>query len=74
MVKTLSANLKAMGIPFFGTRSELVRVRGQGEKVGVFTIDGAADEREKEDGKIDEEDLIGLQRKMLEILEDMCEA
>lgn len=59
MVKEMSAKLKGFGVPFFGTRSELVRKRG-GEPA-----DG--------DGKkINEMELVELQRRMIALLEDLC--
>lgn len=59
MVKEMSAKLKGFGVPFFGTRSELVRKKG-----GMSA---------EEDGKkIDETELVELQRRMIALLEDLC--
>ena len=61
MVKEMMGVLKRLGVPFFGTRSELIRVAGN---EGEVSRDG--------DGRIDEGELVKLQRKMLVILEDLC--
>jgi hypothetical protein len=63
MVKEMMAALRKLGVPFFGTRSDLVRVTGK-EGDGVGGKDGL--------GVIDEAELIKLQRRMLVILEDLC--
>lgn len=62
MAKEMTTKLRNMGVPFFGTRTELVRPISIGE---------ASKEAE---GKavIDEIELVKLQRKMLSILEDLC--
>jgi hypothetical protein len=67
MVKEMSMKLKGLGVPFFGTKVELVRKRGE------------EDEKEEDKGngkgevkKIDEGQLVELQRKMIVILEDLC--
>ena len=60
MVKEMSARLKGFGVPFFGTRSELVRKKGE--------------EPVEEDGKkIGEMELVELQRRMIALLEDLCD-
>lgn len=73
MVKEMSAKLKNLGIPFFGTRTELVRVPAKEGKLvaakGAVVIGDADD-----GGKIEEKDLVALQKKMLAILEDLCQA
>lgn len=61
MVREMSAKLKSFGVPFFLTRTELVRKPG--DKPG----DPAAEEK-----KIDEAELVELQRRMIAILEDLC--
>lgn len=81
MVKEMSTKLKSMGVPFFGTRTELVRVSGpkdgmikkdKKEEASGLNLDGSSEVKKEEGRKIDEEDLIGLQRRMLDILEDLC--
>ncbi len=68
MVREMNSRLRNLGIPFFGTRTDLVRPVGkdappppaagiEGPKVGK--------------GVIDEADLVKLQRKMLAMLEDL---
>ena len=68
MVKEMMGALRRLGVPFFGTRSELVRLKNGREGVGAS---GGGDVR---DGKemIDEIELVKLQRRMLVILEDLC--
>jgi hypothetical protein len=51
-----------MGVPFFGTRVELVKIAGK-ETPGA-PKDGL--------GMIEEVELVRLQRKMLVMLEDLC--
>jgi len=64
MVREFTAKLRSLGVPFFGTKSELVRVAG---KEGAVS-GGPKDEK----GMIDEVELLKLQKKMLAILEDLC--
>jgi len=59
MIAATEKELKALGVPFFGTKEELIR-RHEG---GV---------REKDEGTIGEEELQGLRKRMLELLEDLC--
>ena len=61
MVKEMMAALRNLGVPFFGTRSELVRVPGKERGDG-----------KNEQSMIDEAELVKLQRRMLVILEDLC--
>ncbi|KAH8663005.1 hypothetical protein BGZ60DRAFT_79185 [Tricladium varicosporioides] len=65
MAREMSAKLKGLGVPFFGTRSELIRGKGESGGGGVSA---------SQDGRImiDEMELVKLQRKMLEILETLC--
>ncbi|KAH8808544.1 hypothetical protein F5884DRAFT_792569 [Xylogone sp. PMI_703] len=64
MVEEMTARMKAMGIPFFGTKPELVRKK---DKEGVkANSDGPG-------GVIDETQLLELQRKVLTLLEEMCQ-
>jgi len=69
MVKEMSAKLKGLGVPFFGTKGELVRKKGQEieEDKGERKVEGG------QEGKmIDEGELVELQRRMIGILEDLC--
>ncbi|PNS15767.1 hypothetical protein CAC42_4219 [Sphaceloma murrayae] len=60
MINAMTAELKALGVPFFGTRSDVLLERG-----------GAADDTLKIPAKISSEDLRGLQQRMITYLEDM---
>ena len=60
MVKEMMGALKRLGVPFFGTKSELVKISRK---------DGTSKEV---DGSIGELELVKLQRRMLVILEDLC--
>jgi len=67
MVKEMSTKLRSLGVPFFGTRVDLVRPVGK----EASRTDGGVGAAEK--GVIDEVDLVKLQKKMLAILEDLCD-
>jgi hypothetical protein len=60
MVREMSQRLRNMGIPFFGTKNELVVLASKGGPENI------------EKGKIHEFELIKLQKKMLSLLEDLC--
>ncbi len=64
MVKEMSAKLKGFGVPFFGTRAELVRRTGE----AGAEVDGEG----MDDKRIDETELVELQRRMIGMLEDLC--
>ncbi len=66
MTREMSNNLRNLGVPFFGTRSDLVRPAGR--EGTAPSADGP------KDGKvmIDEAELVKLQRRMLTILEELC--
>ncbi|CCU81630.1 hypothetical protein BGHDH14_bgh02468 [Blumeria hordei DH14] len=61
MVREMNTKLRGLGVPFFGTKTELVR---PASKNSGQPLDG------KE--MINEVDLVKLQRRMLEMLEDLC--
>ncbi|ESZ96292.1 hypothetical protein SBOR_3347 [Sclerotinia borealis F-4128] len=68
MVREMNGKLRNLGVPFFGTKSELVRVSGKVDATngtGMNAMEG-------DKSMIDEDDLVKLQRKMLNILEDLC--
>ncbi|CAL3963854.1 hypothetical protein PZA11_001354 [Diplocarpon coronariae] len=67
MVKEMNARLRSLGVPFFGTRSDLVRPVGKENATSSKSSDPEAQK-----GMIDEAELVKLQRKMLKILEDLC--
>jgi hypothetical protein len=67
MVREMTTKLRSLGVPFFGTRSDLVRPIGK--EGGLATgVDGS----KGVEGMIDEIELVKLQRKMITILEDLC--
>jgi len=66
MVREMNAKLRSLGIPFFGTRSDLVRPVGK--EPSTMEDDGGLEKR----AMVDEVDLVKLQRRMLTILEDLC--
>lgn len=61
MAKEMTTKLRNMGVPFFGTRTELIR-----------PISGGTSKESNAKVVIDEIELVKLQRKMLNILEDLC--
>jgi len=64
MVNAMSTDLAAMGVPFFGTKSYLIR---EGTSDGTNTAlanDGSQ-------AKLFKSELKGLQKQMLKFLEDM---
>lgn len=66
MTREMSNKLRSLGVPFFGTRSDLVRSAGKkGPELHTEST---------KDGKvmIDEAELVKLQRKMLTMLEELC--
>lgn len=67
MVREMTARLRSLGVPFFGTRTELVRINGKGGAEEGRSAGGKG-----EDGMIDEIELVKLQKKMLALLEDLC--
>ncbi|KAI9793211.1 MAG: hypothetical protein M1816_000632 [Peltula sp. TS41687] len=77
MVKAMSSELKDMGVPFFGTRSHLIEMGAATTATSSArnTSSGqGVDDGGTAPGKttIDQRELGKLQRKMLEMLEDMC--
>lgn len=65
MVREMNSKLKSLGVPFFGTRADLVRPVGK-----EISSEGGRNPETK--AVIDEVDLVKLQKKMLAILEDLC--
>ena len=63
MIKATTAELKALGVPFFGTET-IAQLKLGGD--GLAIMDGANDQR------LGEAELVRLQAKMLELLEDLC--
>jgi len=71
MIKQMRGKLITLGIPFFGTRPELVRPNRK-EATKKYSEEGQRDEKPGSDKRIDEDALIGLQKKMLGFLEELC--
>jgi hypothetical protein len=67
MAKEMNTRLRSLGVPFFGTTTELVRIAGK-DRLEGRGVDGPKDEK----GMINENELVKLQRRMLVILEDIC--
>lgn len=63
MVREMSTRLGGFGVPFFGTKGELVRPSRK---------EAESRSSREESGMIDELELVKLQRKMLAFLEDLC--
>lgn len=63
MVREMSTRLRGFGVPFFGTKVDLVKPRGKENEGGADV---------PQSGMIDELELVKLQRKMLALLEDLC--
>ncbi len=70
----MQAELRVLGVPFFGVKSHLVIEKTNPGKSGNSSIggDGAGEEKARPAGVIDSRQLIELQRKMLQLLQDMC--
>jgi hypothetical protein len=69
MVTEMTTRLRNFGVPFFGTKAELVRVEGKGtERVE----EGGSQALKDGNRTIDETELMELQKKMLALLEDLC--
>ena len=65
MSKSMSAELEALGIPFFGISPKLVAASPDVKNpIAVDSVDV--------DGRLPQEKLTALKRKMVELLEDMC--
>lgn len=75
MVKEFTLQLRSMGVPFFGTRMEYVVLPDKSaEGTPVEGGEKKPEEIQKVDGKVTEKELVELQRKMLELLESLCDA
>jgi hypothetical protein len=69
MVTEMTARLRNFGVPFFGTKAELVRLKGK------FTnrVDEGVSHAPKDGNRtIDEAELVELQKRMIALLEDLC--
>jgi hypothetical protein len=70
MVTEMTTRLRNLGVPFFGTKTELVRVKGKDTERAE--VEGGSHTTKDETRMIDEAELMALQKKMLALLEDLC--
>jgi Protein of unknown function (DUF2458) len=68
MVTEMTTRFKNLGVPFFGTKAELVRVKGKATK----RVEDGSHAPKDDNRTIDEAELVELQKKMLALLEDLC--
>lgn len=71
MVDAMSTDLAAMGVPFFGTKSHLIKdAKPKDSKIHIAVMEPISND--DSDGKrITKDELLGLQKRMLQFLEDM---
>lgn len=70
MARAMDGELRNLGVPFFAIKHELVAT---GRPPGLSSgRDGKGGNGAVEKGYLEKEELIKLQRKMLELLEDLC--
>ena len=70
MIAATERELRGLGVPFFSVKEGFIR-RDRGPNRGTVRGDGA-EEGQDGDGKIGEEELKALRRRMVELLEDLC--
>lgn len=70
MVDVMSLELKRLGVPFFGVKSDLILPLGT-DKPAVQNRSSTQAANFPTPQKVSEGELLGLQRRMLEYLEDM---
>ena len=68
MVNATMAELQGIGIPFFGLKRELVLKEGEDDKK---TNDGVKNESGRK--KLRDDEVLVLQRRVIELLEDLCQ-
>ncbi|MCJ1250811.1 hypothetical protein MMC30_008039 [Trapelia coarctata] len=68
MVNATTAELQAIGIPFFGLRRELVLQEGEDDQ---GTVEGLKKESGRK--KLREDEVLALQKRVVELLEDLCQ-
>ncbi|KAI9820169.1 MAG: hypothetical protein M1827_005791 [Pycnora praestabilis] len=73
MVEAMSAEFKTFGVPFFGTKDNLIGETGNGFKAAEVDVSREEDGKRILGGKLTTTGLIDLQKRMLELLEDMCQ-
>lgn len=64
MIRATISELKALGVPFFGMKPDMI-LRANETGTGVA-------ERKTHEGRVEESELERLQGRMLELLEDLC--
>ena len=72
MVNASTGELKALGVPFFALRKDLISPDNDGNDAHIhdnMEIDGASRSGEQ---KLRLEELYSLQRRVIELLEDLC--
>ena len=75
MSKDAEGQLKLLGIPFFGLPPSMITLDDDDGKGVTVTQEpgGQAPAHDvKESGTLSSKDLLGLQKRMLELLEDLC--
>ncbi|KAL1861918.1 hypothetical protein Plec18170_000742 [Paecilomyces lecythidis] len=73
MAKALDSELRALGIPFFAVKHTLVKAAaGEGGKAMSESSAIHTKLEESEDGMLSREELSALQRRMVELLQDLC--
>jgi len=67
MVNATTAELQAIGVPLFGLRRELVLQEGENDEE-------PSDGGKKESGRkrLREDEVLALQKRVVELLEDLC--
>ncbi len=70
MAKAMTAELMNLGVPFFGMKSDVLRTRPKKEARSGY--EGLADVAKSNEDKLGEDELMKLQKRMLELLEDLC--
>lgn len=70
MARAMSVELQSLGVPFFGIPEDKIRVGHQPYEVCDTSIDRPPLTLSTE--SVDRKELVKLQKKMLELLEDMC--
>lgn len=70
MTKTMSKELHRLGVPFFGTNTQLINNEERGGQ--LHSGDGVTDRSGIQGKRIAQQEFVQLQRKMLEMLEDLC--
>ena len=70
MIAATERELRGLGVPFFSVKEWFIR-RDRGANRETVSGDGVGGAQDR-DGKIGEEELMALRRRMVELLEDLC--